>query len=225
MILAPALLLAAGCADGRVTADPSNDVFSISPGTSLVDTNCTGCNAISEHGTPVEQFTAKLASGGEAPVVWSLSGGDRTSGSGSITEDGLYTPPSYLTADRVDVVVTATLSSITGATSIATAVLTVTPGFLQPLTPENVALGANGQVTVTGYLAEAGGYTGINFALSSSPTGSSGGQGTLGGTTCQRGSQAFTYCTVTYSSPALGFLYRGNLRCGHHRQLLLKGCG
>ena len=34
MILAPALLFAAGCADGRVTADPSNDVFSISPGTS-----------------------------------------------------------------------------------------------------------------------------------------------------------------------------------------------
>ncbi len=115
MILAPALLLAAGCADGRVTADPSNDVFSISPGTSLIDTNCTGCNAISEHGTPAEQFTATLAGGGEAPVVWSLSGGDSTSGSGSITDDGLYTPPSYLTADRVDVVVTATLSSTTGA--------------------------------------------------------------------------------------------------------------
>ena len=203
MILAPALLLAAGCADGRVTADPSNDVFSISPGTSLIDTNCTGCNAISKHGTPVEQFTAKLSGGGEAPVVWSLSGGDATSGSGSITDEGLYSPPSYLTADRVDVVVTATLSSATGATSTATAVLTVTPGFLQPLTPENVALGANGQVTVTGYLAEAGGYTGINFALSNSPTGSSGGQGILGGTTCQRGSQTFTYCTVTYSSPAL----------------------
>jgi hypothetical protein len=45
----------------------------------------------------------------------------------------------------------------------------VTPGFLQPLTPENAALGANGQVTVTGYLAEAGGYAGINFALSNSP--------------------------------------------------------
>ena len=61
---------------------------------------------------------------------------------------------------------------------------------------------ANGQVTVTGYLAEAGGYTGINFALSNSATGSSGGQGSLGATSCQRGSQAFTSCTVTYSAPA-----------------------
>jgi hypothetical protein len=203
MILAPALLLAAGCADGRVTADPSNDLFSISPGTSFVDTNCTGCNAISEHGTAAEQFTATLAGGGEAPVIWSLSGGDATSGAGSITADGLYSPPSYLTADHVDVVVTATLNATSGSGTTATAVLTVTPGFLQPLTPENVALGANGQVTVTGYLAEAGGHTGINFALASSATGSSGGQGTLGSTTCQRGNQAFTYCTVTYSAPAL----------------------
>jgi hypothetical protein len=203
MILAPALLLAAGCANGRVTADPSNDIFSISPGTGFIDTNCTGCNALSEHGTPAEQFTATLTGGGEAPVAWSLSGGDASSGSGSITDDGLYSPPSYLTADRVDVVVTATLNSATGASTTATAVLTLTPGFLQPLTPENVALPANGQVTVTGYLAEAGGYTGINFALASSPTGSSGGQGTLGGATCQRGNQAFTYCSVTYSAPAL----------------------
>ena len=203
MILAPALLLVAGCADGHVTADPSNDLFSISPGTGFIDTNCTGCNAISAHGTAAEQFTATLAGGGEAPVVWSVSGGDATSGPGSITADGLYSPPSYLTADRIDVVVTATLNATSGAGATATAVLTVTPGFLQPLTPENVALGANGQVTVTGYLAEAGGYTGINFALASSATGSSGGQGTLGSTTCQRGSQAFTYCSVTYSAPAL----------------------
>jgi len=201
MILAPALLLAAGCANGRVAADPSNATFSISPGASSIDTNCTGCNAASEQGASAEQFTATLSGGGEAPVAWSLSGGDANSGPGSISADGLYTPPSYLTTDRADVVVTATLNSST----TATAVLTLTPGFLQPLTPENVALGANGQVTVTGFLAEAGGYTGINFALANSPTGSSGGQGSLGSTTCQRGSQAFTYCTVTYSAPASVF--------------------
>ena len=34
----------------------------------------------------------------------------------------------------------------------ASSVLTVTPGFLQPLTPENVAVGANGSVTITGFL-------------------------------------------------------------------------
>ncbi len=195
---APALLLAAGCADGRVTADPSNATFSISPGTGSIDTNCTGCNGTTAQGATVEQFTAKLSGGGAAAVTWSLSGGDALSGPGSITSFGQYTPPSYLTADRVDVVVTATLNSA----STATSVLTLTPGFLQPLTPENVALGANGQVTVTGYLAEAGGATGINFALSSAATGSSGGQGSLGSTSCQRNTSAFTVCTVAYSAPA-----------------------
>jgi len=196
-LLAPALLLAAGCAGNRVAADPSNATFSIAPGTGFIDTNCTGCNGTSAQGTSVEQFTAKLAGGGAAPVAWSVSGGDAKSGPGSITPAGQYTPPSYLTADSADVVVTATLNG--GAT--ATSVLSVTPGFLQPLTPENVALGANGQVTITGYLSEAGGTTAINFALSSTAAGSSGGQGSLGWTNCQRGSQAFTFCSVTYSAP------------------------
>jgi hypothetical protein len=98
----------------------------------------------------------------------------------------------------VQVVVTATLNTSTSAT----AVLTVTPGFLQPLTPENAAMGANGQVAVTGFLAEAGGEAGIAFALSNSPTGSSGGQGTLSSTSCVRSTSAFTSCTVTYSAPS-----------------------
>ena len=62
------------------------------------------------------------------------------------------------------------------SSSKANAVLTVTPGFLQPLTPENVALGANGQVTITGYLAEAGGTTGINYALSTRERGRAAGR-------------------------------------------------
>ena len=200
MLLAPALLLMAGCADGGVAANPSNATFSISPGTGAIDTNCTGCNAANAQGTSVEQFTATLSSGGAAAVAWSVFGGDANSGPGSITSAGLYTPPPYLTADRVQVGVTATLKSNTAIT--ATAVVTVTPGFLQPLTPENAALGANGQVTITGYLAEAGGSTGIAYALSGTAAGSSGGQGSLGSTTCQRGSQAFTSCTVTYAAPA-----------------------
>ena len=197
VILAPALLLLAGCGVGRVTADPSNATFSISPGTSEIDTNCTGCNTTNTQGKVVEQFNATLAGGGAANVTWAVSGGDGNSGPGTITPTGQYTPPSYLTADRVQVLVTATLSGIT-----ATSVLTVTPGFLQPLTPENAALGANGQMTVTGYLAEAGGTLNINYALAGTPTGTSGGQGTLGATSCQTGTEAFTYCTVTYSAPA-----------------------
>jgi hypothetical protein len=199
MLLPPVLLAVAGCAGGAVTADPSNSTFSLSPGTSTIDTNCTGCNATSKQGTSVQQFTASLAAGGPAPVIWSVSGGDANSGPGAISSSGQYTPPSYLTADRVQVVVTATLN----ANATATAVLTVTPGFLQPLTPENAAIGVNGQVTVTGFLAEAGGEDGISFILSNSATGSTGGQGSLGATTCQRPANSFTSCSVTYSAPSL----------------------
>jgi hypothetical protein len=196
--LASVVLALAGCTTGLVTADSSNSSFSISPSTNAVDTNCTNCNATNARGASVEQFTATLSSGGPAAVIWSVSGGDGNSGPGTITSTGQYTPPPYLTNDRVSVVVTATLNS----TSTATAVLTVTPGFLQPLTPENAALGANGQFTITGYIAEAGGYTSINYALSNTATGSSGGQGSLGATNCTRGANFFSYCTVTYTAPA-----------------------
>ena len=198
LLLGPALLLLAGCAGGGVSADPSNSTFSIAPGTASIDTNCTGCNGTNAQGLPAEQFTAALASGGPATVTWTLSGGDANSGPGTITAAGQYTPPSYLTADRVQVVVTATMNK----TTTATAVLTVTPGFLQPLSPENGAVPAGGQVTVTGTLAEAGGYDGISFALANSATGSAGGQGSLGEINCQRSIQAFTTCTVVYTAPA-----------------------
>jgi len=198
-LLAPALLILAGCG-GLVTANSTNSTFSISPGVDALDTNCTGCNASNAGGGSVEQFAATLNGGGAAAVTWSVAGGDATSGPGSITASGQYTPPSYLTADRAEVVVTATLDANPGIK--ASSVLTVTPGFLQPLTPENVALGANGTVAITGFLAEAGGATGIHFTLATTASGTGVGQGSLSATTCQRGSQAFTSCTVTYSAPA-----------------------
>jgi hypothetical protein len=196
----PALLVLAGCGSGSVIANPSNGTFSITPGTASIDTNCTGCNGTSSSGSSVEQLTATLAAGGAANVTWKVSGGDANSGAGTITESGQYTPPSYLTADSVPVTVTATLAS--NASMVASAVLTVTPGFLQPLTPENAALGANGMLTITGYIAEAGGHAGISFALSSTASGSSGGQGSLGTPTCTRSTTAFTNCWVTYTAPA-----------------------
>jgi hypothetical protein len=202
LLLAPALLFAAGCGNGLVSANSSNAVFSVTPGGSAIDTNCTGCNATNTQGAMVHQFTARLTSGGAAEVVWSIAGGDATSGAGSINASGQYTPPSYLTADRADVVITATLTA--NPSLRAYSVLTVTPGFLQPLTPENVALGANGSVTVTGVLAEAGGTAGIDFELANSPSGQGqfGVQGSLGGVSCQRGGHNFTSCTVTYSAPS-----------------------
>jgi hypothetical protein len=199
----PTVFVVAGCGGGTVasTGTSSNGTFSLSPSTTSIDTNCTGCNATNASGTAVEQFSAMLSGGGAASVTWAVSGGDTNSGPGTITTSGQYTPPPYLTANSVQVTVTATLSS--SSTTKATATVAVTPGFLQPLTPENAALSSAGTVTVTGYIAEAGGSTGINYAISSSPTGSSGGQGSLGTTSCTRNTTAFTFCSVTYSAPAV----------------------
>lgn len=194
ILLAPALLAVAGCGGGSTSASTSNGTLSISPGSGAIDTNCTGCNNGS-----TQQFTATLASGGAASVTWSVSGGDARSGAGSISLSGAYTPPGYLTADSVKVTVTAKLVSSPSTT--ATATLTVTPGFLQPLSPENAALGAGGTLTVTGYLAEAGGTTGINYVVSSTAAGSSGGQGTVVSSPCVRSNTAFTSCKVTYTAP------------------------
>jgi hypothetical protein len=178
-----------------MSANPTNAAFSITPGTAAIDTNCTGCNATGSVSGSYLQFAATLTGGGAAPVFWTVDGGDAVSGAGSINQSGQYTPPSYLTADRVEVVVTATLETGLRASSK----LAVTPGFLQPLTPENVALGANGSVTVTGTLAEAGGTAEVHFALSGTTTGA---VGTLSTSSCQRGNQAFTTCSATYTAPA-----------------------
>lgn len=194
------LLAVSGCSGDGMMARPSNERFAVSPGVATIDTNCTGCNASGRHGGAAEQFRATLHGGGAAEVVWTVSGGDATSGAGTITEVGLYTPPSYLTGDRVQVAITATLKNTDLS---ATAVVTIVPGFQQPLAPENLALGANDAVTVTGFLAEAGGSTTIRFSLASTATGATGGMGTLSGAHCQHEASAFTRCAVTYTAPAL----------------------
>jgi len=193
----PLLFVLAGCGGGATI----NNVFTVSPGSAAIDTNCVGCNSKTSAGTPVQQFTATLTSGAPAAVTWTTSaGGDANSGRGSINSAGQYTPPSYLTANSVQVTVTATL--VSNPTVVTSAIVTVTPGFLQPLTPENAAVGANGTLTVTGYIAEAGGSTGINWGLSSTVDGTNGGQGTLGTPSCIRSASAFTRCAVTYTAPA-----------------------
>jgi hypothetical protein len=194
-------LALAGCGGSAVTANSANDVFSISPGTSEIDTNCTGCNATNAHGGAVQQFSAILNNnGGTADVKWTVAGGDTSAGTGAIDATGRYSPPSFLTADRVEVLVTATLKANPAVR--ATSVITLTPGFLQPLTPENVALGTNGSVSITGVLAEVGGGSAIHFSLSDTTTGTMGGQGSLGTVNCQRTERAFTLCSVTYTAPA-----------------------
>ena len=200
MALGAAAIVVAGCGAGPVTARTANPTLSVSPGSAAIDTNCTGCNAVNAHGNPVHRFSATLVGGDAAGVTWSVSGGDPSAGAGSISATGQYAPPNYLSRDRVDVVVTAALKSDPYVR--AESVLTLTPGFLQPLTPENVALGPGGSATVTGFLAEAGGAKEIEFALSSTRNGDAGGEGSLGPVNCQRTHRAFTSCSVTYTAPA-----------------------
>ena len=195
-VAAPAALVLAGCGSG-VSAFTAG--ISVSPSTVSVDTNCTGCNSTDSSGKAAEQFSATLANGSAASVNWSVSGGDSASGAGTISPSGLYTPPAYLTADSVRVTVSAKLKSGQGSASTT---LTLTPGFLEPLTPENAAVGPAGTLSITGYLAEAGGTASIDYALSSTDSGSGGGLGSLGPTSCQRSSSVFTSCTVTYTAPA-----------------------
>jgi hypothetical protein len=194
----PVVVFLAGCGAVSGVGHVSGSL-AISPGTATIDTNCTGCNATNSSGGSVLQFSAAF-SGGAASVNWTVSGGDANSGPGTINSSGQYTPPTYLTANSVQVKVTAALASSPSTTTSTT--LTVTPGFLQPLTPENVALGADGTATITGYIAQAGGTTGISYAVAGSSTGSSGGQGSVSSSICTRSSSAFTYCTVTYTAPA-----------------------
>lgn len=199
-VIFPALMLLVGCGNGSVGQKPANVSFSIGSHVRSIDTNCSGCNSINSQGAPVEQFSTTLPQAGASRIRWSVTGGDATNGAGKISLTGEYTPPSYLTANAVQVIITASVDS--DSSSVATAVLTVTPGFLQPLSPENMALGTNQSANITGYLAEVGGSTDIDFAVSTSVNGADRGQGTLSGATCKRSSQAFTSCTVTYTAPS-----------------------
>lgn len=200
LVFGPSVAILAGCGAGPVTARTTSQALFVTPGSGVIDTNCTGCNGRGAHGSPVHRFSATLPDGDAAAVVWSVAGGDPAAGPGSISATGQYTPPNYLSRDQVDVVVTAALKSNPGLR--ADSVLTLTPGFLQPLTPQNVALGPGGSVTISGYLAEAGGANEIHFALSSTPSGESGGEGSLGPANCQKTHHAFTSCSVTYTAPA-----------------------
>jgi hypothetical protein len=219
---AASALALAGCGVGAAgSALAGSSALVLSGGGAVIDTNCTGCNATNSRGAAVYRFSAQAAgtsSGGTstggigagetatggtgADVIWSVSGGDPKAGPGSIDSSGQYTPPGFLTQDSTEVTVTARL--VSGQGGSATAHITITPGFLEPLAPENVALAAGGSVTLTGRLAEAGGHTAIRFSLTGAGAGSAeGGLGSLSSTECERSAEAFTACTVTYTAPAV----------------------
>jgi hypothetical protein len=198
--IAPLLLVIAGCGGGGPSSNPSNGTFSISPGTQTIDTN------------GQIQFTATLKDGTPADVTWSVtdSQNDPNLGGGgfSTSTNGLYYPPGALSQDSVKVQVQASLNS--NIYSTATAVVTVTPGFIQSVTPENATLSTGSKVQLTAAIAEIGGGS-IKWGLSTSPSGGSSpgsAGGSISGTSCHTSGSInssnpyYTYCTTNYTAPS-----------------------
>ncbi len=199
-LVAPLALVIAGCGGGSPSSNPSNGTFSIAPGTTTIDT--------SGH----VQFTATLNSGQPATNVnWVISSGQNDPnvlGQGTIDPStGLYYPPSALSQDSVKIQIQANLKSNVYET--ATAVITVTPGFIQGVTPENATVATGGTVPLNAYIAEIGGGK-VSWSLSTAPTGGSNpgsAGGSIGNSNCQASGSIsssnpyYTYCTATYTAP------------------------
>ena len=198
LALAASLALAiAGCGGSNYSSNASNGTFSIGPATAAVDTN------------GQVQFSATLANGSPAPSVnWAIVSGQNSTqiGQGTISTTGLYTPPTGLTQDSVQVKVQANLPG--NAYQTATGVVTITPGFIQTVTPETATLSGGATLPLSAVMAEVGGGS-LNWSLSTSPTSlaspGSGG-GTIGSTNCVRTSinssnPSYTACSATYTAP------------------------
>jgi hypothetical protein len=196
----PLVLVIAGCGGGP-SSNPSNGTFTISPGTTTIDTN------------GQVQFTAMLSNGQPATNInWTVTTGtnDNTQlGQGTISPTtGLYFPPSALSKNSVQIQVQA--NSTGNLFQPATAVVTVTPGFIQTVTPENATVAAGGTVPLAATIAQIGGGS-VNFTLGTSPTGGSSpgaAGGAISNANCQTSGSItssnpfFTSCTATYTAPS-----------------------
>lgn len=154
------------------------------------------------------QFSARLPSGAAAPVVWSVAGGDnaQTLGEGHIDAGGLYTPPSALSQDSVRIQVVAHLKSDPFQTAGKS--ISITPGFVQSLLPENASLTAGATLQATAEIAEVNAGD-VHWGLSSTPADLAD-KGTLSGASCQRSLDQYTTCKVLYTapeSPSSGVIY------------------
>ena len=174
------LVFAAGC--GTIPAT-STGGFGISSSAATVAT------------TGQLRFKAVQSDGAPAAVNWSARTTQNGAplGAGSIDATGLYTPPNALSADSISVDVTAHLQSDPSKTASET--ITVTPGFLQPLLPENAALAPGGTLEVSAQIAEVDSGT-VRWNLSDGTT------GTLSQPTCQRGKQQYTTCKISFTAPS-----------------------
>jgi hypothetical protein len=219
------LLLVAGC--GAVSAPAGSN-----PGALVISAEKT---TIDTAGT--NQLSARSASGASASVTWSIVGGqnDASFGQGTISANGAYTPPPLLSRDQVQVQVMATSKG--DPTATASYLLTVTPGFVQVLTPETASLAPGGTVQVTGEIAEVNSGS-IQWSLATTPGGEidpGDSYGSVGETRCYHSSRSYTSCTATYTAPralptgspsvfVVG-LAAGNPRSAAALHILLNGAG
>ncbi len=185
------LLLVAGCGAVNAPAGSTPGALVISAEKAAIDT------------TTTNQLSARMASGASASVTWAIVGGQNAAslGQGTINANGLYTPPPLLSQDQVQVQVTAASKLDPAAT--ASYLLTVTPGFVQVLTPETASLAPGGTVQVTGEIAEVNSGS-VQWSLGTTPGGEidpGDSYGSIGETKCSHSSRSYTTCTATYTAP------------------------
>lgn len=190
-VCAPVAVLAAGCGTAASPSNASSGVV-IQASARTIDTNS------------VSTLSARTPSGGAAAVEWLIAGGqnDASIGQGSIDSKGVYTPPPLISQDAVGVTVRAVLK---GEPAIgASYSITVTPGFVQALSPENASLAPGGVLRVSGEISEVNSGA-MRWFVASSPDGADAGAayGTVGVLPCRHSPQAYTQCSATYTAPAI----------------------
>jgi hypothetical protein len=185
----PALLVfIAGCGVGQYGATSANGAFSIAASAASVNSNAQ------------IKFSARLPSGESAPVVWSVAGGDNASslGEGHIDQSGIYTPPSALSQDAARIEIAAHLKN--NPLEVASTIVSVTPGFVQSLLPENAALTSQSSLVATAEIAEVNAGA-VHWSLSGSAAAGSE-LGTLSNESCLHSLDQYTTCKVSYTAPA-----------------------
>jgi hypothetical protein len=192
LLLAPVALTMAGCGTMNFAPQASNRALSIS------------ASAVSVHTNGQVALSAQLPSGEPAAVTWTVPGGQNAAllGEGHIDANGVYTPPNALSLDAAEIQIRAELKDDPSSSAVET--ITVHPGFVQSLLPQNAALTPGSALEVTGQIAEVNGGQ-VEWSLSATPS-TPGSQenpllGTLSGASCQREEQRYTTCRVTYLAP------------------------
>ncbi len=151
-------------------------------------------------GEQLRLTATSVENGDAAPVQWRITGSDNAPalGPGSISSDGVYTPPGMLSRDVVTIAITAGTSDSVPVTTT----LSVVPGFVQPLQPENATLAPGSSIQVRAQLAEVGSGSVVwTLENAAGSTGEGPALGSLSAQHCEKSPQQFTTCTVTYTAP------------------------